>query len=583
MDEAAAALHLARRHGIQYHISLTEVTEDARAIRELGLDPVDAVMIGGVCNGKAIDRHLFSFEPTRQRIVIEPPVYSKGYPYRHGVNSADTSSPAEPVGHYFPDMPAPLRAEVVVAMRPFDGRQHLHIIDAEISECSADVEIPGDSTVDLPPSAERSERHLYELGFDLSGLDGALLDSVGIAVYWPYHGTDHFWIFGKGTASAHAESTREAMRRAAMRALRPWTVANGGTFPVAEVPAIRFGDECFYITSHLNSPACSYPLWDFSEEGIRAYERAAGRDSHYPRTWGFPEIYGPEPYARWQYNLHQACSELCGVAREILAEQAPGVQLFRNTTRMGIFDLCNEHDGSGQELLTRNLDFVHLDPYPVRAEGYTPEIPRDMSYCAGLARRYGRALVPWLQAHVYGGPGGLQHVSADDVRRMTDEHRKQGVDAVIWLGYGPRNTFPAINPEAWAQAAAFHEELNRAPLPKPEVKLAVLRPYLTRAQLSLCGDEYRNPADWYLQQFLEVWAVEEDQPYDVFEFSVEEWQHAERITEQVADYPFVVSSVAFTGAWNVADRVPPAVSTDQAAEVRAAFRKQVRERGWLDA
>jgi hypothetical protein len=28
--------------------------------------------------------------------------------------------------------------------------------------------------------------------------------------------------------------------------------------------------------------------------------------------------------------------------------------------------------------------------------GFAPVIPRDMSYCAGLARRYGKPLVPWM-------------------------------------------------------------------------------------------------------------------------------------------------------------------------------------------
>ena len=45
----------------------------------------------------------------------------------------------------------------------------------------------------------------------------------------------------------------------------------------------------------------------------------------------------------------------------------------------------------------------------------------------------------------------------------------------------------------------------------------MLRPYTTWALSSRWQDKVRNPADWMLQQFLEVWAVKHGKPYDVFE------------------------------------------------------------------
>jgi len=47
-------------------------------VRQAGLEPVYALMIGGVYNGKAIDRHLFQFAAGKNEIVVEPPVYDKG-------------------------------------------------------------------------------------------------------------------------------------------------------------------------------------------------------------------------------------------------------------------------------------------------------------------------------------------------------------------------------------------------------------------------------------------------------------------------------------------------------------------------
>jgi len=112
---------------------------------------------------------------------------------------------------------------------------------------------------------------------------------------------------------------------------------------------------------------------DYSEPSIQAFHKHAG-NIEYPRTWGFPEIYGEDSYGWWMYSLHEQTAALAGIVREEIAKAAPGLLLFRNTTRGGVFSLSNDHDGSGQELLTRNLDIVHLDPYPVGGGGYSAVI-----------------------------------------------------------------------------------------------------------------------------------------------------------------------------------------------------------------
>ena len=132
-DDARAALEVARRLGMKYHIELGEVTENPGMVKGAGLTPVDAIMIGGAYQGKAIDRHVFAFRPGRHEIIVEPPVYNKGLAYTRGSGGTGKAKDAEKIGHYYPDMPAPVRAEVVVALKAFDGQQHLKIIPAEIS------------------------------------------------------------------------------------------------------------------------------------------------------------------------------------------------------------------------------------------------------------------------------------------------------------------------------------------------------------------------------------------------------------------------------------------------------------------
>lgn len=584
VEQAKAALERARRHGMQYHIAVGDVTEMGSFLRARGLKVPDALMIGGVYRGLAMDRHLFRFTARRHTVLIEPPVYNKRFAYTLGSRATGPQAAGDPIGHYFPDMPDPVRAEVVVPLKRFDGKQHLRILPATI-EPAAKGDLPENDSVrpDFPASSETANRKLYRLTFDLAGVQGAMLDHVGLAVYWPYRGTNRHWIFGTGTVPAASEIVRQAARAIVRQEIDLWKAANGGTFPSDVVRALRFGDECFYITggSSTDSPAVNYPLWDFSDDGIASFRRYAGPIEH-PRTWGFPEIYGAQAYASWLYTLHHDAAELLKIVRSEIGRVAPGLLLFRNTTRFGVFHKGNDHDGSGPEMLVANSDIVHLDPYPVNASGYTAAIVRDMSYYAGLARRYERLLIPWMQAHTYGGPNGLQHVSPAQVERMMNEQRAQGVDAVMWLGYGEGLTFPSVRRNSWKRAGEMHREFLRTTPRRPHVELAVVRDYRSRAILSFHKDAIRNPSDWFLQQLLEVWAVDQGQPYDVFEtpprLSSAEREALERC---LATYSYVVGTmpVRHPRMWVIGEGTEgQEIHPDRAVSLKRAFKTQLRLR-----
>jgi hypothetical protein len=245
---------------------------------------------------------------------------------------------------------------------------------------------------------------------------------------------------------------------------------------------------------------------------------------------------------------------------------------------MGIFDLSNNLDGSGQELLTQNLDIVHLDPYPVVGGEYTQAIPRDMSYCSGLARRYNKPLVPWMQAHVY---GKLQHVTPEQVDRMAQEQWEQGVDGIIWLGYG--DTYPNVRPDSWERAAVFHTRLSAAVPPKPKAKLAVLRSYNKMATASIWENgQIRNPSDWLLQQFLEVWSVQNKQPYDVFEVPpVLTATERANLQIELKKYSKIVSTLPWNNAWVIGnEQVTPIVDQAKATEYQQKMESEMVQRGW---
>ncbi len=245
-EDARYKLKLARKLGLKYDISIgSHLTVNVNDIRKAGLEPEQAIMLGGVYKGKAIDRHVYSFDPEVQKIVIEPPVYNQKFAYTGRKSN-------EPAGHYFAEIGDPIRAEIVIPLKEFDGEQHLKIITAAIRKISDQRKLDDDSVGDeMPESYETRDRSLYELSFDLSGLDNALLDKVGVAVYWPYQGSEEWYMFSAPPASQCHVNSHKAVKGIVSEKLDPWIKANGGTFPEDVVVAGRFGDECFYLT--LNS------------------------------------------------------------------------------------------------------------------------------------------------------------------------------------------------------------------------------------------------------------------------------------------------------------------------------------------
>lgn len=578
-ERCRQALAAARKAGVKLFVSSAEPSEDARPARH-GRPGERAVMIGGAYRGKAIDRHLFTFAAARHEIVLEPPVFSPGQPYRRTVKGPDGKPRTVKGGHYFEDF-EPIRAEVVVPLAPFDGTQHLSIVPAAMRPAPANTKIENDSaTSEMAGTPEIEGRRLVSLSFDLSSFTNALLDKVGIAVYWRSI-ENPVWRKDEAHMSPFSPRTLAEVRYDAAERFGYWTEANGGTFPSDVVVGYRFGDECFNVTGHLGSPACSYPLWDYSDPALAAFASAAGEGVEVPRTWGHPEIYGARAYAVFLYGYHAACARLARASVEAVHGLAPGVRVFRNTTRGAVWSYLNDHDGTGQELLVRELDLVHLDPYPVSDKYADWIIPGDMAYMSGLARRYGKPLMPWLQAHAY-APCGLKHVTPDDVTRMFDQHARFAPDALMWLGYDRRPasaaTFPIGNPASWEKAAeihvAFHSAAVRA---KPTARLAVLRPYDVRALA--CEVErgaIRNPADALLGTFVRAWSVRFGRAFDVFEMPPDESpEDRVRRDAQLAKYDRIVSTVPYPRARVIGVGTEGTVMTP--AQRHAAYQKFVAE------
>lgn len=568
----ADALRLCRKHGLKAFTYTIDYSKSSKAA--LASNAYErAVMLGGAYRGLAIDRHVFSFSPAVHDIVVEPPVYSKGQPYGSGKTKS---------GHYFGGR-APVRAEVVVPLKPFDGEQHLAIVPCAILPVAAGTQPENDTATEaMRATDEFARRKLVRLRFDLSPYAGAMLDKVGVAVYWASDVEGASWRDGNGQMSVFAESTRAASVRSVESRLGTWMKGNGGTFPSDVLVAIRFGDECFNVTGWLDCPAASYPVYGYSESGLAAFRRLApGLEP--PRTWGFPEIYGEQAYGAFLYNYHKGCADLTRAVVEAAHRIAPDLKVFRNTTRADAWSYVNDHDGSGQELLARELDFLHLDPYPV-AKGYDARtIPFDMGYFAGLARRLDKPLVPWLQAHAY-APCGLAHVTPEQVARMWEQHRAFAPDGIMWLGYGAAGggitcTFPAGNPASWEKAAEIHHEIRSAPpARKPVAKLAVLRPYRARALVNLLdGGAVRNPADVLLGEYVKAWSVDHGRAYDVFEIPPFETA-AERAAREaeLEKYEFLVSTLPHPRAKVVGSGTAGQVyARARITAARTAFRQEI--------
>ena len=573
-DEKTCAGQLAvcRRHGIKLQIGVDDASKSDPQAKKTGRYEL-AVMSGGCYKGLAIDRNLFSFTAGRHEIILEPPVYSRGQAYAkhpHYYMLGD--------GHYFGGYVPTGRAEIVVPERLFDGRQHLRIIPAKVEAAPPGAAPENDSAAQFRDAREIRERRLVKLSFDLTGCAGCRLDKVGIAVYWRMDDKSPEWRPDRTCYSVFSPVTRERMRDNVRGVLGIWARANGGSFPSDTVVGLRLGDEIFNATGWLDCPAASFPLWDFSDSAVAAFRAASPAGVEAPRTWGAPEVYGPDACAQFLYLFHRACAEYLRPAVKEAHSASPGLMTFRNTTRGDAWSYGNDHDGTGQELLAQVLDMIHLDPYPVGRWGYARQpIPADMAYMSGFARRFGKPLIPWMQAHEFPS-GGLVNPTPEDVAKMWGQMKPFAPDAIMWLGYNPSSrgcTFPIGNPATWEKAKGVHADLKAMPHPKrSRPPLAVVRPYSARAVVCETGSGTVHPADAILREFTRAWSCDLGRQYDVFEVPPYETEEARsRRNAVLKRYTRVVSSVDWPGATNVASGCADKVlSRDDLARMRAEFR-----------
>jgi|GEM_PF-2049200 len=442
-------LEASRKYGIQL-LSRIEVPMADHPKNNEDTDLTGAVMMGGAYKGKAVDRFTFGFEAKPQKIILERPVYHRSDIYDNGK-----------AGHYMPGVSEPRNVEIFVKKRDFDGEQHIQV---------------------LPATFSRLDQDNWEVAFDLTDVEGDLEHCI-IAAYWVLDGGGRR---ARNNVSARDQATLEKTRQVVLEHIATWKKTNRGEYP-KEIIGIRLGDEEWNRAAHTHTtPAASYPIWDYSNTSIAHYHSKYPWP-HYPRGKNFVPFFGRMAYAQWMYDFHEGKADLVHTIKEIFkSEGLERLKIYRNTTRGNVFAEKNDHDGSGQELLSRAFDFIHLDPYPVRKQEYTDDILVDMAYMSGFARRFNKPLIPWMQAHQYYPDGyfGLTHPNPEQLERMLEEHRLFSPDGMMWLGYGKKdfNTFPLMRPDSWEKAGELHARFKAGHSTEPKkAEVAVVRPYTVRA------------------------------------------------------------------------------------------------------
>jgi hypothetical protein len=504
----------ARKHGLQVMLAsdvggmfMGEII-GSRDVKQMGLTPEFAVAITGTYQDLSIDSHTFPFARGKHTIEIGLPFHYAPYNWKTKSYFTDNhtfDSYFDP-GIFSTDRA--FKAEVVVKQKDYDGRQHLAIVQALISD--------------------RGSQSL-RITFDLTDVEGDL-DHTMLAVYWRTN-----------QLSPAAASTRETAAQSVRAVLDRFAQENGGAFPEDVIRAMRFGDECFLRTGFTNSPKCAIPLYDYSDSGIAGYRKLNGIDE-YPRVWGFPEVFGVNAYRDWLYAFHTATAELVKAVVTEAHKVAPRLMVFRNTTRFNptpFATLANDHDGCSAQLLVQQFDMVNPDPYPVARTGDSQctnsdrnprpgyiesMIPLENAYWSGLVRRFGKKLVPWMQAHTFSFD--LQHPMPNDVSHMYEQVVGYNPDGIMWLGYDPGATaeptpygmtLPNVRPETWKALRCINDraqhDLGR---PKKVPGIAVLRFYAERSLVDL---ERHHLHDRFLtEQILTGLTIDLDIPYDVFEY-----------------------------------------------------------------
>ncbi|MGA3267189.1 MAG: twin-arginine translocation signal domain-containing protein [Verrucomicrobiota bacterium] len=501
----------ARKHGLQTMFSIFMPDDGGvrpENVTRMGLTPEFAVAIAGTYQDLSIESHTFPFARGKHSIEIGVPWFYAPYDWRSGKYFSNNHT----FGSFARDLfktDRAFKAEVVVKQRDYDGRQHLAIVPAVISDHS--------------PLSLR-------LTFDLTNVEGDLEHTM-LAVYWR-----------STQVSPAAASTRAAAARMIRETLDRFARENGGSFPDDVIRAMRFGDEAFLRPGGANSPKCAIPLYDYSDSGIAAYRKLNGADE-YPRGWGFPEFFGGNACRDWLYAYHTATAELVKTAVTEAHKIAPRLVVFRNPTWYNptpFVTLPNDQSGCGPQLLVQQFDMVNPDPYPLSLTGDTEYtntdrdprpgyiesmIPLENAYWSGLVRRFGKKLVPWLQAHTFAGD--LQHPLPSDAYRMYEQTAAFNPDGIMWLGYKPGDraespaffgtTLPDARPETWKALRCINFRAQRdLGRPKKVPSVAVLRFYAERSLVDL---ERRNLHDRFLtEQILTGLTMDLAIPFDIFEY-----------------------------------------------------------------
>ena len=114
-------------------------------------------------------------------------------------------------------------------------------------------------------------------------------------------------------------------------------------------------------------------------------------------------------------------------------------------------------------------------------------------------------------------------------------------------------TFPKGSPESWAYAkelfAEVHAKADAQERVPPVAKLAVIRPYSTRAICCAQGAAWaawRNPADRILEAYVRAWSVDNGLLYDIFELPPT--GGAQFIAPELTKYKYIVSTLPWPGA-----------------------------------
>jgi hypothetical protein len=110
-----------------------------------------------------------------------------------------------------------------------------------------------------------------------------------------------------------------------------------------------------------------------------------------------------------------------------------------------------------------------------------------------------------------------------------------------------------------------------------------LRPYRVWALESQTDGLIRNPADYLLQQFLDVWAVHYGQPYNVFELPPRmSSDDRAAMDRELATYKYVVSTEPRPGALVIgAGTIGQTVDPETAESIKLKFEAELKARGWM--